>query len=155
MENADRWVAGFLEKFEEGCHSMVSSLRIERMLLIGVHCSFMCCFQNFFRGQPSRRGSRRGSSRHNPVTLVASYSTTATILMKPMKMTRMNYLKMSRNSASVHIYTQDFSSCKSSCQSLRRVMRPSFGWWSLYGQKVGQAAMLLAALDVCSGNARS
>lgn len=24
VENADRWVAGFLEKFEEGCHSMVS-----------------------------------------------------------------------------------------------------------------------------------
>lgn len=23
--NADRWVAGFLEKFEEGCHIMVSS----------------------------------------------------------------------------------------------------------------------------------
>ncbi|KAK8916733.1 hypothetical protein KSP39_PZI022251 [Platanthera zijinensis] len=22
VENADRWVAGFLEKFEEGCHSM-------------------------------------------------------------------------------------------------------------------------------------
>ncbi|RRT42072.1 hypothetical protein B296_00040310 [Ensete ventricosum] len=25
VENADRWVAGFLEKFEEGCHIMVSS----------------------------------------------------------------------------------------------------------------------------------
>jgi len=25
VENADRWVAGFLEKFEEGCHSMVSN----------------------------------------------------------------------------------------------------------------------------------
>jgi hypothetical protein len=25
VENADRWVAGFLEKFEEGCHSMVTS----------------------------------------------------------------------------------------------------------------------------------
>lgn len=24
VENADRWVAGFLGKFEEGCHSMVS-----------------------------------------------------------------------------------------------------------------------------------
>jgi len=24
VENADRWVAGFLEKFEEGCHIMVS-----------------------------------------------------------------------------------------------------------------------------------
>jgi len=24
MENADRWIVGFLEKFEEGCHSMVS-----------------------------------------------------------------------------------------------------------------------------------
>lgn len=24
VENADRWVAGFLEKFEEGCHKMVS-----------------------------------------------------------------------------------------------------------------------------------
>lgn len=23
VENADRWVAGFLEKFEEGCHIMV------------------------------------------------------------------------------------------------------------------------------------
>lgn len=27
MENADRWVAGFLEKFEEGCHIMVSCLK--------------------------------------------------------------------------------------------------------------------------------
>lgn len=24
VENADRWVSGFLEKFEEGCHVMVS-----------------------------------------------------------------------------------------------------------------------------------
>lgn len=24
IENADRWVAGFLEMFEEGCHKMVS-----------------------------------------------------------------------------------------------------------------------------------
>ena len=24
VENADRWVAGFLEMFEEGCHKMVS-----------------------------------------------------------------------------------------------------------------------------------
>lgn len=24
MENADRWIVGFLEKFEEGCHMMVS-----------------------------------------------------------------------------------------------------------------------------------
>jgi choline-phosphate cytidylyltransferase len=23
VENADRWVSGFLEKFEEGCHLMV------------------------------------------------------------------------------------------------------------------------------------
>jgi choline-phosphate cytidylyltransferase len=26
MENADRWIVGFLEKFEEGCHMMVSKL---------------------------------------------------------------------------------------------------------------------------------
>ncbi|XP_078161324.1 choline-phosphate cytidylyltransferase 2-like [Carex rostrata] len=26
VENADRWVAGFLEKFEEGCHSMGTSI---------------------------------------------------------------------------------------------------------------------------------
>jgi len=26
VENADRWVAGFLEIFEEGCHKMVSSI---------------------------------------------------------------------------------------------------------------------------------
>lgn len=26
VENADRWVAGFLEMFEEGCHKMVSSI---------------------------------------------------------------------------------------------------------------------------------
>lgn len=26
VENADRWVAGFLEKFEEGCHIMVRIL---------------------------------------------------------------------------------------------------------------------------------
>lgn len=25
MENADRWIVGFLEKFEEGCHMMVSN----------------------------------------------------------------------------------------------------------------------------------
>lgn len=28
VENADRWVAGFLEMFEEGCHKMVSYARI-------------------------------------------------------------------------------------------------------------------------------
>ncbi|OEL15754.1 Choline-phosphate cytidylyltransferase 1 [Dichanthelium oligosanthes] len=27
VENADRWVAGFLEKFEEGCHSMGTAIR--------------------------------------------------------------------------------------------------------------------------------
>ncbi|PKA60649.1 choline-phosphate cytidylyltransferase [Apostasia shenzhenica] len=27
MENADRWVAGFLEKFEEGCHIMETAIR--------------------------------------------------------------------------------------------------------------------------------
>lgn len=27
VENADRWIAGFLEKFEEGCHMMVSHLK--------------------------------------------------------------------------------------------------------------------------------
>lgn len=27
VENADRWVAGFMEKFEEGCHSMVAQSR--------------------------------------------------------------------------------------------------------------------------------
>lgn len=26
VENADRWVAGFLEMFEEGCHKMVRTL---------------------------------------------------------------------------------------------------------------------------------
>lgn len=26
VENADRWVAGFLEIFEEGCHKMVSKI---------------------------------------------------------------------------------------------------------------------------------
>lgn len=34
VENADRWVAGFLEKFEEGCHSMVNhSLPLSRLEL--------------------------------------------------------------------------------------------------------------------------
>jgi len=28
VDNADRWVAGFLEMFEEGCHKMVSSLSL-------------------------------------------------------------------------------------------------------------------------------
>ncbi|KAK8942232.1 hypothetical protein KSP40_PGU013841 [Platanthera guangdongensis] len=27
LENADRWVAGFLEKFEEGCHSMGTAIK--------------------------------------------------------------------------------------------------------------------------------
>jgi choline-phosphate cytidylyltransferase len=27
VENADRWVAGFLEKFEEGCHSMGTAIK--------------------------------------------------------------------------------------------------------------------------------
>lgn len=26
VENADRWVAGFLEMFEEGCHKMVKTI---------------------------------------------------------------------------------------------------------------------------------
>jgi choline-phosphate cytidylyltransferase len=30
LENADRWVAGFLEMFEEGCHKMVSSITKKR-----------------------------------------------------------------------------------------------------------------------------
>lgn len=28
VENADRWVAGFLEMFEEGCHKMVSNTHL-------------------------------------------------------------------------------------------------------------------------------
>jgi hypothetical protein len=28
VENADRWVSGFLEKFEEGCHVMVHNLLV-------------------------------------------------------------------------------------------------------------------------------
>nr|XP_009405408.1 PREDICTED: choline-phosphate cytidylyltransferase 2 isoform X2 [Musa acuminata subsp. malaccensis] len=37
VENADRWVAGFLEKFEEGCHQMgtVIKERIQESLLKG------------------------------------------------------------------------------------------------------------------------
>lgn len=152
MENADRWVAGFLEKFEEGCHSMVSypltTLSIERMLYLGIHCSFVySCFQNSLRGQPSRKGSRRGSSRHNPATLAASYSTTATILMKPTETTRTKSLKTSRSSTSVHI--QGFISCKLSCQSVAPLWLVVFIW-----SKVGQVAMLVAALGDCSGNAR-
>jgi choline-phosphate cytidylyltransferase len=27
LENADRWVAGFLEMFEEGCHKMGTAIR--------------------------------------------------------------------------------------------------------------------------------
>nr|XP_023925806.1 choline-phosphate cytidylyltransferase 1-like [Quercus suber]POE94005.1 choline-phosphate cytidylyltransferase 1 [Quercus suber] len=27
VENADRWVAGFLEMFEEGCHKMGTAIR--------------------------------------------------------------------------------------------------------------------------------
>jgi hypothetical protein len=101
---------------------------------LGVHCSFMySCFQNFLRGQPSRRGSRRGSSRHNPATLAASYSTTATILMKPKKTTRtktkMNSLKTSRNSTSVHI--QWFCSCKLCCESVASLWLVIF----IYGLK--------------------
>jgi len=35
VENADRWVAGFLEKFEEGCHSMGTAIkeRIQERLI--------------------------------------------------------------------------------------------------------------------------
>ncbi|XP_020596234.1 choline-phosphate cytidylyltransferase 2-like [Phalaenopsis equestris] len=35
VENADRWVAGFLEKFEEGCHSMGTAIkeRIQEKLM--------------------------------------------------------------------------------------------------------------------------
>ncbi|KAL5211537.1 hypothetical protein ABZP36_022384 [Zizania latifolia] len=35
VENADRWVAGFLEKFEEGCHSMGTAIkeRIQERLM--------------------------------------------------------------------------------------------------------------------------
>ena len=157
MENADRWVAGFLEKFEEGCHSMVSypltTLSIERMLYLGIHCSFVySCFQNSLRGQPSRRGSRRGSSRHNPATLAASYSTTATILMKPTETTRTKSLKTSRNSTSVHtlkvsvVANRLVSPCAVSFAPLWLVV--------FIRSKVGQVAMLLAFLDVCSGNAR-
>ncbi|RZS19246.1 hypothetical protein BHM03_00051624 [Ensete ventricosum] len=37
VENADRWVAGFLEKFEEGCHQMgtVIKERIQESLQPG------------------------------------------------------------------------------------------------------------------------
>lgn len=27
MENADRWIVGFLEKFEEGCHMMETAIK--------------------------------------------------------------------------------------------------------------------------------
>jgi choline-phosphate cytidylyltransferase len=35
VENADRWVAGFLEKFEEGCYLMETSIktRIQKGLM--------------------------------------------------------------------------------------------------------------------------
>ena len=34
VENADRWVSGFLEKFEEGCHVMVSFHSLLNILCI-------------------------------------------------------------------------------------------------------------------------
>lgn len=37
MENADRWIVGFLEKFEEGCHMMVSKLDFFRKNLVAGH----------------------------------------------------------------------------------------------------------------------
>ena len=41
VENADRWVAGFLEMFEEGCHKMVSqSIHISRYTLFVLNSTF-------------------------------------------------------------------------------------------------------------------
>ncbi|XP_010914249.1 choline-phosphate cytidylyltransferase 2 [Elaeis guineensis] len=42
VENADRWVAGFLEKFEEGCHSMGTAIkeRIQESLKRGQTSDF-------------------------------------------------------------------------------------------------------------------
>ncbi|KAG1326392.1 Choline-phosphate cytidylyltransferase 2 [Cocos nucifera] len=42
VENADRWVAGFLEKFEEGCHSMGTAIkeRIQESLKRGQSSDF-------------------------------------------------------------------------------------------------------------------
>jgi choline-phosphate cytidylyltransferase len=45
VENADRWVVGFLEKFEEGCHSMVSYLflLVVLLLLYAIRNSMLIC----------------------------------------------------------------------------------------------------------------
>lgn len=41
VENADRWVAGFLEMFEEGCHKMVSqSIHISRYTLFVLNSTY-------------------------------------------------------------------------------------------------------------------
>lgn len=38
VENADRWVAGFLEMFEEGCHKMVSHFIHNQLMTYALIC---------------------------------------------------------------------------------------------------------------------
>ncbi|XP_066321289.1 choline-phosphate cytidylyltransferase 1-like [Miscanthus floridulus] len=47
VENADRWVAGFLEKFEEGCHSMGTAIkeRIQERLIKAQSSDFSSLLQ--------------------------------------------------------------------------------------------------------------
>lgn len=75
VENADRWVAGFLEMFEEGCHKMVSSctrLKMKIPVLYGwVYCHDLPNILYEFQGTAIRdriqerlRGQQSGGSKY-------------------------------------------------------------------------------------------
>jgi len=76
VENADRWVAGFLEMFEEGCHKMVSKFMWKSYVTLLVYVNYLftssCLFgstkqgtairdriQERLRGQQSSDGTLR------------------------------------------------------------------------------------------------
>lgn len=61
VENADRWVAGFLEMFEEGCHKMVSSsvmIWIRKPVKQFLHFTLFLC-ADFLRELPLETEFRR------------------------------------------------------------------------------------------------
>lgn len=48
VENADRWVAGFLEMFEEGCHKMVSLVYVKTLCNSFNVCKLLIFLLSFF-----------------------------------------------------------------------------------------------------------
>lgn len=75
MENADRWIVGFLEKFEEGCHMMVINPRVTYPQFVStlVPCDHelcsVCSFDRKLRLKIEFRRGSRGKPSRSPTFL--------------------------------------------------------------------------------------